>query len=100
MLWASESRPSFGSSLRWCPRPGVTGFGPSHWRSIWEHPSWQYAMPRSPPDAAHLPERFGLFTIILLGESIVAVMHGMESQEYWSVSAALSAFLGMGIVFC
>src|SRR5262249_48761899 len=55
---------------------------------------------RIPPDAAHLPERFGLFTIILLGESVIAVMHGMESQEYWSVSAALSAFLGMGIAFC
>lgn len=53
-----------------------------------------------PPDAAHLPERFGLFTIILLGESIVAVMHGMESQESWSLSAALSAFQGMGIAFC
>jgi len=53
-----------------------------------------------PPDAAHLPERFGLFTIILLGESIVAVMHGMESQESWSISAALSAFQGMGIAFC
>jgi low temperature requirement protein LtrA len=53
-----------------------------------------------PPDAAHLPERFGLFTIILLGESIVAVMHGMESQEYWSLPAALSAFQGMGIAFC
>jgi low temperature requirement protein LtrA len=53
-----------------------------------------------PPDSAHLPERFGLFTIILLGESIVAVMHGMESQETWSLSAALSAFQGMGIAFC
>jgi len=53
-----------------------------------------------PPDAAHLPERFGLFTIILLGESIVAVMHGMESQEYWSATAALAALQGMGIAFC
>jgi low temperature requirement protein LtrA len=52
-----------------------------------------------PPDPAHLPERYGLFTIILLGESLVAVMKGMESQEGWSVSAALSAFLGMAIAF-
>ena len=52
-----------------------------------------------PPDPAHLPERYGLFTIILLGESLVAVMKGMESQEGWSVSAALSAFLGMTIAF-
>ena len=52
-----------------------------------------------PPDAAHLPERFGLFTLILLGESVVAVMHGIEHQEYWSVVAASLAFSGMGIAF-
>ncbi|MES1255259.1 MAG: low temperature requirement protein A, partial [Acidobacteriota bacterium] len=51
-----------------------------------------------PPDAAHLPERFGLFTLILLGESVVAVMRGIESQEDWTPAAALSAFLGMGIL--
>jgi low temperature requirement protein LtrA len=52
-----------------------------------------------PHDAAHLPERYGLFTIILLGESMVAVMTGMERQEYWSPRAASSAVLGMGLVF-
>jgi low temperature requirement protein LtrA len=52
-----------------------------------------------PPDAAHLPERFGLFTLILLGESVVAVMHGMESQDDWTPAAAASAFLGMAILF-
>lgn len=52
-----------------------------------------------PPDARHLPERYGLFTIILLGESLAAVMHGMESQAGWSISAALSAFLGMAFAF-
>ena len=52
-----------------------------------------------PPDAAHLPERFGLFTLILLGESVVAVMHGIEHQEYWSVPAASAAFAGMGTAF-
>lgn len=52
-----------------------------------------------PPDAAHLPERFGLFTLILLGESVIAVMHGIEHQEYWSVSAATTAFSGMGVAF-
>src|SRR6185295_999400 len=47
------------------------------------------AVPHSvkvPPDAAHLPERFGLFTLILLGESVVAVMQGMESQPRGLVS--------------
>jgi low temperature requirement protein LtrA len=52
-----------------------------------------------PPDAEHLPERFGLFTIILLGESLVAVMKGMESQEGWSPSAASAAFLGIAVAF-
>ena len=52
-----------------------------------------------PPDATHLPERFGLFTIILIGESMVAVMKGMESQAGWSVGAALSAFGGMAVAF-
>ncbi len=54
---------------------------------------------KAPPDAAHLPERFGLFTLILLGESVVAVMQGMESHEDWTPAAATSAFLGMGISF-
>src|SRR5712692_10169473 len=52
-----------------------------------------------PPDAEHLPERFGLFTIILLGESVATVMHGMESQEMWSPSAAISAFTGLSLAF-
>jgi low temperature requirement protein LtrA len=60
------------------------------------------AVPHSikvPPDAAHLPERFGLFTLILLGESVVAVMRGMESQENWPPEAAISAILGLGVPF-
>lgn len=52
-----------------------------------------------PPDAGHLPERFGLFTLILLGESVIAVMHGMEHQEFWSPIAAALALIGMGIAF-
>jgi low temperature requirement protein LtrA len=52
-----------------------------------------------PPDATHLPERFGLFTIILLGESVMAIMRGIESQENWPPQAALSAIFGLCIVF-
>ena len=54
---------------------------------------------RTPPHPAHLPERFGLFTLILLGESVVAVMKGIESQEYWSVPAASAAIAGLGVMF-
>jgi len=52
-----------------------------------------------PHDAAHLPERYGLFSIILIGESMAAVMAGMGHQEYWSVRAASAAILGMAMVF-
>jgi low temperature requirement protein LtrA len=54
---------------------------------------------RTPPHPVHLPERFGLFTLILLGESVVAVMKGIESQETWSVPAASAAIGGMGVLF-
>jgi low temperature requirement protein LtrA len=60
------------------------------------------ALPHSvevPPDGSHLPERFGLFTLILLGEAVVAVMHGMKSHEAWPPAAAISAFLAMGLLF-
>jgi low temperature requirement protein LtrA len=54
---------------------------------------------RVPPDAGHLPERFGLFTLILLGESVVALMRGIESQESWPIQAFLSALSGMALLF-
>ena len=52
-----------------------------------------------PSGAGHLPERFGLFTLILLGEGVVAVMQGMESQETWPVSAATAAISAMALLF-
>jgi low temperature requirement protein LtrA len=52
-----------------------------------------------PHDAAHLPERYGLFSIILLGESMAAVMTGMSHQEYWSPAAAASAVGAIALIF-
>jgi len=52
-----------------------------------------------PPHAEHLPERFGLFTLILLGESIIAIMKGIQSQSEWTLPAAASVFLGIGLIF-
>ncbi len=52
-----------------------------------------------PPDADHFPERFGLFTIILLGEFVASVMRGIESQETWSVPAATTAIASMAVGF-
>ncbi len=54
---------------------------------------------RFPPDASHYPERFGLFTIILLGEFVAQTMLGIESQETWSLAAATTAFCSMAFAF-
>ncbi|MEP7363604.1 MAG: low temperature requirement protein A [Acidobacteriota bacterium] len=52
-----------------------------------------------PPHAEHFPERYGLFTIILLGEFIAEVMRSIGSQEYWSLPAASTALGGMAFAF-
>jgi low temperature requirement protein LtrA len=52
-----------------------------------------------PPGAAHFPERFGLLTIILLGEFVASVMRGIESQHGWSLLAATAAVLSMALGF-
>lgn len=52
-----------------------------------------------PPGAAHFPERFGLLTIILLGEFVASVMRGIESQHGWTVLAAAAAILSMALGF-
>jgi low temperature requirement protein LtrA len=52
----------------------------------------------APPHAAHLPERFGLFTLILLGEAIVAVMKGIQQQPQWTWPAASTALSGVALV--
>lgn len=51
-----------------------------------------------PPDVSHIPERLGLFTIIVLGESIVAVVRGVADRE-WNISSILVALLGLSIAF-
>jgi low temperature requirement protein LtrA len=54
---------------------------------------------KAPPHPAHLPERLGLFLLILLGDAVIAVMQGMESQDTWTPAGATCAFLGMGTLF-
>ncbi|MEM7762269.1 MAG: low temperature requirement protein A, partial [Cyanobacteria bacterium P01_A01_bin.40] len=51
-----------------------------------------------PPDMAHTTERIGLFTIIVLGESIVAVVGGVSEKE-WSPMSIAIALLGLSIAF-
>src|SRR6184192_2428833 len=52
-----------------------------------------------PPGAAHFPERFGLLTIILLGEFVASVMRGIESQLGWSFLAPSAAVLSLALGF-
>jgi low temperature requirement protein LtrA len=52
-----------------------------------------------PPDPNHLPERYGLFTIILLGEFVASVMRGMEAQEAWPAFAFIVAVGGFCVAF-
>lgn len=51
---------------------------------------------RVPLDVSHLPERFGLFTILVLGESIAAVVTGLGHSE-WALPPTATAALGVGI---
>jgi len=50
------------------------------------------------PHASHLPERFGLFTMIVLGEAIIAVVNGVSEQK-WDVLTVISAVFGLIIAF-
>lgn len=47
-------------------------------------------------DASHIPERYGLFTIIVLGEAIIAVGRG-TADSLWSPQAVVAAVAGFVI---
>ena len=53
---------------------------------------------RIPPSLPHMTERIGLFTIIVLGESIVAVVDGVSEQQ-WNFLSVVTAILGLTIAF-
>lgn len=44
-------------------------------------PSTRYLQSKIPPDTHHLPERFGLFTIIVLGEAFIKVISSAADHE-------------------
>ena len=50
------------------------------------------------PHVHHLPERFGSFTIIVLGISILGVVNGIAAHN-WTAPSIISAGLGLGIAF-
>lgn len=54
---------------------------------------------RFPLDTSHLPERFGLFTIIVLGETLLGVVSGM-SKVHWQTESVITAVLAFGVAVC
>ena len=49
---------------------------------------------RAPLDVSHLPERFGLFTILVVGESITATVVGLGHLE-WAVESTFTAVMAL-----
>ena len=50
------------------------------------------------PHTRHLPERFGLFTIIVLGIAILGIVDGIATHQ-WTFSSMVTAALGLGMTF-
>jgi low temperature requirement protein LtrA len=48
---------------------------------------------------SRLPERFGLFTIIVLGETVVGVVSGLAEVHHLTWQTGLVGLLGMGLAF-
>lgn len=59
--------------------------------TIWAVRKEQVHIPLS---VSHLPERFGLFTILVLGESIAAIVAGLTEEE-WRFGATAGAVAGV-----
>jgi low temperature requirement protein LtrA len=52
-----------------------------------------------PVDRSHLPERFGLFTIIVLGEAVIATATGASSVQ-WNATSIAAASTGFAMAAC
>jgi low temperature requirement protein LtrA len=52
-----------------------------------------------PIDRSHVPERFGLFTIIVLGEAVIATANGASKVE-WNPATITTASLGFAMAAC
>lgn len=49
-----------------------------------------------PIDRSHIPERFGLFTIIVLGEAVIATAMGLAGVD-WNITTITTACLGFAM---
>ena len=54
---------------------------------------------RFAPHIYHLPDRFGAFTIIVLGISILAFVDNIATHS-WTLSSIVSAALSLSVAFC
>jgi len=52
-----------------------------------------------PVDFSHIPERLGLFTIIVLGEAVLATATGANNVE-WNFTTIIAAALGFAMAAC
>jgi low temperature requirement protein LtrA len=50
-------------------------------------------IPRAPIHASHIPERFGLFTLIVFGETVLAVVTG-TAETHWELRSVVPAAAG------
>ena len=67
------------------------------WYTIWAVRKIQAKVPL---DVSHLPERFGLFTILVLGESITAVVAGLSHHEWatlLTITGAVAIIVATGL---
>ncbi|MFN8481968.1 MAG: low temperature requirement protein A [Anaerolineae bacterium] len=59
--------------------------------------NWQAKLPQS--KKSKLPERYGLFVIIVLGEAIVGVINGVANVDVLTLNAGVTGVLGMALIF-
>jgi low temperature requirement protein LtrA len=59
----------------------------------------RHQIARAPIHASHLVERFGLFTLIVLGESVISVAQGAADVD-WTAATVAAAVAGFVAVAC
>jgi len=59
----------------------------------------QYGLTHGQPQDSHLPERYGLFTLVVLGESVVVTGTGLADAD-WAAGAIVVAAAGFTAVGC
>ena len=92
MLWSISLFTPLGVSI-WLAALGLLSDLVTPWTTIQQ----QSALPRL--SKSHLPERFGLFVIIVLGEAMIGVIGGVEKSKPIDTTVLLEGALGMTLVF-